>query len=65
MSQESHYFRVGLFVLLGAALAVGAMLLIGGGNFFSQPTRGETVFAESVQGLEIGSTVKFRGVRIG
>ncbi len=65
MSQETRYCRVGLFVLVGAALGVGAALLIGGGRIFESIERFETVFRESVQGLEVGSSVKFRGVKLG
>lgn len=65
MSQETRYFRVGLFVLVGTALVVGAALLIGGGRIFDRVAVSETVFRESVQGLEVGSPVRFRGVKLG
>ncbi len=65
MSQETRYFRVGLFVLLGTAMVVGAALLIGGGRIFERVVVFETVFRESVQGLEVGSPVRFRGVKLG
>ncbi len=65
MSQEARYFRVGLFVLVGTALVIGAALLIGGGRVFERVEVFETVFRESVQGLEVGSAVRFRGVKLG
>jgi phospholipid/cholesterol/gamma-HCH transport system substrate-binding protein/paraquat-inducible protein B len=65
MSQESRYYRVGLFVLVGVALLVGAILVIGGTDLLRKPIVVETYFDESVQGLEIGSPVKYRGVEIG
>lgn len=65
MSQEARYFRVGLFVLVGAALTVAGLLALGAGKFLQRPVVFETVFDESVQGLEIGSPMKFRGVTLG
>lgn len=65
MSQEARYFRVGLFVLAGAALTVAGLLALGAGKFLQRPVVFETVFDESVQGLEVGSPVKFRGVTLG
>ena len=65
MSQEARYYRVGLFVLLGIALLVGAVLLLGGGHAFRKTVLLETSFQESVEGLDVGSPVKMRGVKIG
>jgi paraquat-inducible protein B len=65
VSQEAKYYRVGLFVFLGIALFVGAVLLLGGGNAFKKTVMLETSFQESVEGLDVGSPVKMRGVKIG
>jgi ABC-type transporter Mla subunit MlaD len=65
MSDQARYFRVGAFVLGGIALAVLFVLILGGGSLLRRPLVAETVFAESVQGLEVGSPVKLRGVKIG
>jgi phospholipid/cholesterol/gamma-HCH transport system substrate-binding protein/paraquat-inducible protein B len=65
MSDEARYARVGAFVFGGIALAVVGALLIGGGALVRRPLIIETVFRESVQGLEVGSPVKLRGVRLG
>jgi len=65
MSAEARYFRVGLFVFSGAAAITLAALVLGGGQLFQQRTTFETYFASSVQGLEVGSPVKMRGVTIG
>lgn len=62
---EARYFRVGLFVLGGIALAVIATLFVGGGRLFSRPVLMETVFDESVQGLDVGAAVRLRGVKLG
>ena len=65
MSQEARYYRVGLFVFVGIAVLVSGILLFGGTDIFRQTLTFETFFSESVQGLEVGSPVKLRGVKIG
>ena len=65
VSQETKYYRVGMFVFLGIAVLVGAVLLLGGGAAFQKTLTLETSFDESVEGLDVGSPVKMRGVKIG
>ncbi len=56
---------VGLFVIGALALGVVALLSFGGINFFSKPQRFVVFFNESIHGLDLGSSVKLRGVRVG
>jgi len=56
---------VGLFVLGALVLGIVALLMFGGVNFFSQPQRFVVYFNESIHGLDLGSPVKLRGVRVG
>jgi len=56
---------VGLFVLGAMVLLVIALLSFGGVHFFSKPQRFVVYFDESVHGLDLGSPVKLRGVRVG
>ena len=56
---------VGLFVLGALTLGVAALLMFGGVNFFSKPQRFVVYFEESIHGLDLGSPVKLRGVRVG
>ena len=65
MTQEVHYFRVGLFILGTCALSVAAVIWLGAAAFFTPSALVETCFDESVQGLDIGAPVKFRGIEIG
>ena len=65
MSAESTYFRVGAFVLGGLALAAATTVVVAGTQVFDRPIVLETYFPESVQGLEVGSPVKLRGVKLG
>lgn len=56
--------RVGLLVAITGALLVGLVLLFAGGQVREGRTL-ESYFSESVQGLDVGAAVKFRGVTLG
>jgi paraquat-inducible protein B len=56
---------LGLFVIVGFATAIVAGLLFGAARFRKDTIRYHTYFNESVQGLDLGAPVKFRGVTIG
>jgi ABC-type transporter Mla subunit MlaD len=58
------YLRVGLFILGGIALLVAVIWYLSGARLGRGPLF-ESYFSESVQGLEEGAAVKFRGVTIG
>ena len=65
MSLKANYFKLGLFVI--GAIFAGAVVLvvIGSGRWFQPKLMIETYFNESVQGLDVGSKLKYRGVVIG
>jgi len=65
MSQRANYFKLGLFVIGSIVAAVAVLLIIGTGRWFTPRVKMETYFNESVQGLDIGSKMKYRGVVIG
>lgn len=56
---------VGAFVIGAFALGITAVLSFGGISFFSKPQRFVVYFDESIHGLDAGSPVKLRGVRVG
>lgn len=56
---------VGLFVLGALGLGLIALFSFGGVNFFSKPQRFVVYFDETIHGLDLGSPVKMRGVRVG
>ncbi|MDY6820973.1 MAG: MlaD family protein [Deferribacterota bacterium] len=58
-------FFVGLFVLTGAFILIGVILWLSSSYFYSKGNLYVAYFDESVQGLEIGSSVKYRGINIG
>ncbi len=56
---------VGAFVIGAFALGVIALLSFGGISLFSKPQRFTVDFNETIHGLDLGSPVKLRGVRVG
>jgi phospholipid/cholesterol/gamma-HCH transport system substrate-binding protein/paraquat-inducible protein B len=65
MSAKTGHFKIGLFVVVAAGLAVGGLVALGAVDAFRPKILAETYLDESVQGLERGSPVKYRGVQIG
>jgi ABC-type transporter Mla subunit MlaD len=59
------YFRVGLMVLAGIGAIVTMALWIGSDALRQGGETFETYFSESVQGLNVGAAVSFRGVPLG
>lgn len=56
---------VGIFVLGAIVIAIIGIMSFGGINFFSKPQRFIVYFDETTHGLDLGSPVKLRGVRVG
>jgi ABC-type transporter Mla subunit MlaD len=65
MSAQTKYFKLGTFVLIGVAAMVGAVIMLGAGSIMRKKVYAETYMDESVQGLDVGAPVKFRGVTVG
>jgi len=65
MSAKANYFRLGIFIIVASAIFVAIVLALGAGNVFKRTITIETYFDESVQGLDVGSAVKYRGVQVG
>ena len=62
---RTNTWKLGAFVVAGLATSFAALVWLGAEKFGRASRRAVTYFDESVQGLEIGSPVKFRGVTIG
>jgi paraquat-inducible protein B len=62
---DPRFFSVGTFALVALVLCIGVVLALGGSRWFRRSAILETYFDESVQGLDIGSKVKYRGVVLG
>jgi phospholipid/cholesterol/gamma-HCH transport system substrate-binding protein/paraquat-inducible protein B len=65
MSSRASYFKIGLFAIFAVIIAAAAIIVLGAGAIFQRKILAETYFEQSVQGLDVGSPVKFRGVRVG
>jgi ABC-type transporter Mla subunit MlaD len=62
---QANKFRLGLFVLLGTLLFVFGLFILGLEDLFIKKAHFISLFPESVQGLTVGSPVKYKGVPIG
>lgn len=60
-----EYIKLGAFIVIGTFMVVALIVILGAGRYFQTTYQVESYFNESVNGLEIGSPVKLRGVRIG
>ncbi len=65
MSKEANKIAIGGFVVGAIGLVVLAILVFGSGRIFEKKSRQVLFFQGSVQGLNVGAPVKFRGVDIG
>lgn len=62
---EANKYKLGIFVLTGIGLLIVVLFMLGLSEALQPKINFITYFNESVQGLDIGSPVKFRGVTIG
>lgn len=65
MSAKANYFKLGLFIIIAVVIGVIGVLVLGAGKLFEKRIIMETYLDESVQGVDVGSKVKFRGVPVG
>ena len=65
MAVGTNRWKLGLFVLVGLGVALAALLLLGAWSWGKKTVEVVSYFDESVQGLELGTSVKFRGVTVG
>jgi phospholipid/cholesterol/gamma-HCH transport system substrate-binding protein/paraquat-inducible protein B len=65
MKSNTHYYRIGLFVIVILALLITGLILVGTNVFGGDRFIVETYIDESVQGLGVGMALLHRGVAIG
>ncbi len=65
MSQKANPTLIGAFVFGAIVIAIGAILFFGSANLFAKKQLFETYFNQSVNGLAVGSNVKYKGVTVG
>ncbi|MHC4947956.1 MAG: MlaD family protein [Planctomycetota bacterium] len=59
------HFKLGLFVTVATVLLVVFLLALGTVDRFKPQVKAETYFTESIQNLQRGAAVRFRGVDVG
>lgn len=62
---EANFTKIGAFILAGLALIIGTLIYFGGAGGDKHEYLVETYFPNDVSGLDVGSAVNFRGVRVG
>jgi len=65
MSAKSSKFMIGLFVIVGVVICAVVIIWVGAARFFVKGSLYAVYFDESVQGLQVDSAIKYRGVEIG
>ncbi len=65
MTRKISKFMIGLFVTAGILLGAVAVVWIGASKYYQKGKLYVTYFDESVQGLQMDSRVKYRGVDVG
>jgi phospholipid/cholesterol/gamma-HCH transport system substrate-binding protein len=65
MARRASHLVIGLFTSIGIIIGAGVILWLGASKYFEKGETYVTYFDESVQGLQVDSTVKYRGVDIG
>ncbi len=65
MSKKANPTAIGLFIVMGAALGLSGLLLFSSSRFFTRSRDVIMYFNESLNGLNEGAPVKYRGVTIG
>jgi len=65
MSKKASPTMVGAFVVGATFLLIGALVLFSSGRLLEKRPRYVSFFSGSVKGLNVGSPVNFRGVRVG
>jgi len=65
VSARTHTRAVGAFVLGAVAVVIAAIVVLSSGNWLARRDRFAVYFPGSVRGLDKGSPVTFRGVKVG
>jgi len=65
VSAPTNHWKLGLFVVASGLLGLGAVVTLGSLSLNNEAVSYTSYFDEAVTGLDLGSTVKFRGVTVG
>ncbi len=65
MSKQTNKAKIGAFVVGAVALVVVAIVAFGSGKFLTEKQKYVMYFEDSVNGLDVGASVMWRGVEVG
>ncbi|MCB1097039.1 MAG: MCE family protein [Verrucomicrobiae bacterium] len=65
MSHKASPAIIGLFTLVGLLFGAASLVIVGAGKYFESTDKVMLFFDKSAYGLQVGSDVRFGGVRIG
>jgi len=65
VSAPTNHWKLGLFVVVGVLIGLLSVLLLGARSLRKETVMYTSYFDEAVTGLEAGSPVSFRGVKVG
>ncbi len=65
MKNKVNPVAIGMFVLTAIVIMVVAVMIFGAAKFFADTEKCVSYFTESVNGLDVGAHVKYKGVVIG
>jgi phospholipid/cholesterol/gamma-HCH transport system substrate-binding protein len=65
VAAPTNHWKLGFFVVVGFVVAMATIVALGARSLKKKTVTYQSYFDESVQGLDVGSPVKFRGVSIG
>ncbi len=65
MAKQANAYKIGLFVIIATIILVSSIILFGANAYFRKSYKIETYFDSSVDGLSVGSPVKYRGIVLG
>lgn len=65
MARKANPRLIGVFVVGAVALLIGGILAFGSGDYFAPKGKAVLFFDGSLAGLDVGSPVTFRGVKVG
>jgi paraquat-inducible protein B len=63
--KPASYWKIGAFVVAGVALSIFSVVYLSSGLLGRSTVEYQVYFDESVEGLNVGSLVRFRGVTLG
>ncbi|MDZ8117499.1 MlaD family protein [Pontiella agarivorans] len=65
MRTKPHYFAIGIFVIVAVLLGLAGLVLLSSDALQAPDRFIETYVDESVQGIDVGTPFKLRGVKVG